>query len=143
MKLNIKKVIIVILILLLVIIGIWAGISLTKTTSNENIEQESYNTNTNSNNLIEKIKYKLFDIANSPILIKSEKYNGKDCYKIVENFGFNISATIRYIEKETFLPVATIDNLNNQKEEYNCQIREITDEEIDLPNLSNYYVMVN
>lgn len=96
-----------------------------------------------SNNLIEKIKYKLFDIANSPILIKSEKYNGKDCYKIVENFGFNISATIRYIEKETFLPVATIDNLNNQKEEYNCQIREITDEEIDLPNLSNYYVMVN
>lgn len=93
--------------------------------------------------LIERIKYKIFEIESSPLLITTEKYNGKECYKIVENFGFNISATIRYIEKETFLPVATIDNLNNQKKEYNCQIREVTDEEIDLPNLSNYYVMVN
>ena len=93
--------------------------------------------------LIERIKYKIFEIESSPLLITTEEYNGKECYKIVENFGFNISATIRYIEKETFLPVATIDNLNNQKKEYNCQIREITDEEIDLPDLSNYYVMVN
>ena len=93
--------------------------------------------------LIERIKYKIFEIESSLLLITTEKYNGKECYKIVENFGFNISATIRYIEKETFLPVATIDNLNNQKEEYNCQIREVTDEEIDLPDLSNYYVMVN
>lgn len=93
--------------------------------------------------LIERIKYKIFEIESSPLLITTEKYNGKECYKIVENFGFNISATIRYIEKETFLPVATIDNLNNQKKEYNCQIREVTDEEIDLPDLSNYYVIVN
>lgn len=93
--------------------------------------------------LIERIKYKIFEIESSPLLITTEKYNGKECYKIVENFGFNIFATIRYIEKETFLPVATIDNLNNQKKEYNCQIREVTDEEIDLPDLSNYYVMVN
>ena len=93
--------------------------------------------------LIERIKYKIFEIESSPLLITTEKYNGKECYKIVENFGFNISATIRYIEKETFLPVATIDNLNNQKKEYNCQIREVTNEEIDLPDLSNYYVMVN
>ena len=93
--------------------------------------------------LIERIKYKIFEIESSPLLITTEKYNGKECYKIVENFEFNISATIRYIEKETFLPVATIDNLNNQKKEYNCQIREVTDEEIDLPDLSNYYVIVN
>ena len=94
-------------------------------------------------NLIERIKYKIFEIESSPLLITTEKYNGKECYKIVENFGFNTSAIISYIEKETFLPVATIDNLNYQKREYNCQIREVTDEEIDLPDLSNYYVMVN
>lgn len=94
-------------------------------------------------NLIEKIKNTFVEIAWAPNLITSEKYEGKDCYKLVDYFGGISPAIISYIEKETFLPVATIDNLNNQKEEYNCQIREITDEEIDLPNLSNYYVMVN
>lgn len=94
-------------------------------------------------NLIEKIKNKFVEIAWAPNLIISEKYEGKDCYKLVDYFGGISPAIISYIEKETFLPVATIDKLNNQKEEYNFQVREITDEEIALPNLSNYYVMVN
>ena len=41
--------------------------------------------------LIERIKYKIFEIESSPLLITTEKYNGKECYKIVENFEFNIS----------------------------------------------------
>lgn len=93
--------------------------------------------------LIEKIKNIFIEIAWAPTLITSEKYEGKDCYKLVEYFGGISPVIIRYVEKETFLPVATIDKLNNQKEEYNFQVREVTDDEIDLPDLSNYYVMVN
>lgn len=75
-----------------------------------------------------------------PTYIKSENYEGKDCYLLI--WGKDKYDSIKvYIEKSTYLPIAYIDG-QNSKTNYDIDLRTVTDEEINYPDLSEYYTSI-
>lgn len=93
------------------------------------------------NSTFEKIKFEIFNfIYNAPILIKTEEYEGRNCYVIINYYGKDFVEKL-YVEKETYLPVANFFG-NENSTTYNITLRDISDEEINYPDLNNYYVTV-
>lgn len=93
------------------------------------------------NSVFDKIKYEFFNlINNTPTLIKTEEYEGKNCYAMTTYYGNDLVQKL-YVEKETYLPVASFLG-NENSTTYNITLREIANEEFDYPDLSNYYVKV-
>lgn len=93
-------------------------------------------------NILNKIKYFLFNIfEGAPTMIKTVEYEGRKCYALMYSYigGFE---EIYYIEKDTYLPVAHIDKTNMSKITYNIELKEVTDEEINYPDLSEYYTSI-
>lgn len=91
--------------------------------------------------VFDKIKYEFFNlINNTPTLIKTEEYEGKNCYAMTTYYGNDLVQKL-YVEKETYLPVASFFG-NENSTTYKITLREIADEEFDYPDLSNYYVTV-
>ena len=71
--------------------------------------------------------------ALSPVI--SKEYNGIDCYEINNCFGLTFIAKI-YIDKETYLPVASVNN--SEIETYKFEVGNVTDEDVTVPDLSGY-----
>ena len=92
-------------------------------------------------NLIDKIyAYIEFFEYNVPTYIKSENYLGKDCYVLI--WGINkYNCSKLYIEKDTYLPIVYT---RGQDEfiTYDMNLRTVTDEEINYPELSEYYTSI-
>lgn len=96
----------------------------------------------NEKNIIKKIKYYINAVATaSPTIIKTVQYEGRECYALVYKYDSNFEE-IYYIEKNTYLPVAYVDKPNQNTTTYNINFREVTDEEINYPDLSEYYTSV-
>jgi hypothetical protein len=73
--------------------------------------------------------------------IKTEVVDGKECYAI--NYFF--SEYSKYIEKDTYLPVQSVDRYGDEENvtKYEFSFEPITKESLDFPNLDDYYVLVN
>lgn len=110
-----------------------------------------------SGNLVSKICDIFRGLVEEPLMtiknVTTEVVNNKECYKI--ELGYNIAGyETYYIEKETALPIRTIQkNIvqsrsgeNWQEEiymqEFEYSFDKITDESLEMPSLDNCYVLV-
>lgn len=66
------------------------------------------------------------------------EYNGVKCYEI--NYGMGLVRIAKiYIDRETLLPVASVEVINNDNTEtYECKLDIVTDEDVTMPDLSEY-----
>lgn len=67
------------------------------------------------------------------------EYNGVKCYEISYNMFFIKLAKI-YIDRDTYLPIASKDilNIDNPAETYKCEVDIVTDEDVTMPDISEY-----
>ena len=66
------------------------------------------------------------------------EYNGVKCYEI--NYGLFFARIAKiYIDRETYLPIASKEIINNNPvETYECKIDVVTDEDVTMPDISEY-----
>ena len=93
-------------------------------------------------NILNKVNYFSIRVANgSPTIIKTVEYEGKEYYVLIYNYLGQFEE-IYCIEKDTYLPFVYIDKTNLTTMTYDIEIRDVTDEEINYPELSQYYTTV-
>lgn len=99
-------------------------------------------------NILRKIYEIFYYLIEEPLMtvknVTTEVVNDKECYKIELGKDFNGYETY-YIEKETALPIRTIQKNSEEEiymQEFEYSFDKITDESLEMPSLDNCYVLV-